>query len=148
MSMTLSNVAHGVLMNSVGTFQLTQHELADIAIAKAVQPPTAVTPAAATYWVMLINTSGICITRARTRPVGSQQWGGFFATQRICRNCDKSYDECFKQQSWTPVMSTNCDVGAFELMIIDDPDPNGNARGAIYTISPNCGVAGGVIGLG
>jgi hypothetical protein len=138
-------MALGVTLTAVQTFQLNESEVASLQ--QAVAPPAVMT-LDKTYWVMLINTSSICITRARTRPVGSSTWGGFFATQRICHNCDNSYDECYKRQQWAPVMSTNCDSGAFELMIIDDPDPNGNARGGVYTINPNCRSAGGIIGLG
>jgi hypothetical protein len=135
----------GILITFRQVFALTPQELQEAFSLK--DSGVSIAMLAGSYAVMLINTSGICITRGRRRPVGSANWSPWFATQRICRNCDHSYEECFKNHNWTPVLTTSNNDPSFELMLIDDPDPQGNAHGGQWTISPNAH-AGGVIGLG
>jgi hypothetical protein len=145
-----SKFAHGVLTAPLQDFQFTQKDLKQIeALHKSSAEKNAKTKSKDnTYTVLLINISAICITLARTRPAGTSKWGAFFPTQRICHNCDHGYDQCYEDHDWAPVMSTNCGAAPFDLMIIDTPDAQGNAQGGIYTISPTCSFAGGVIGLG
>jgi hypothetical protein len=140
--MARPSFAHGIIVNGLQKFRLSQDDSKAVVSAEA---PISIE--ANTYLVVLVNTSNICITRGRTRPVGQTTWGGWFATQTICHNCDHTYDQCVTDHDFGQVMSTNCNAAPFELMLIETPDNNGNANGAVWTVTPNCAYAGGAIGL-
>jgi hypothetical protein len=97
--------------------------------------------AGSNYLVALINSTDICIIMGRVNQ------GHWFPTPKVCRTCSSDYDTCFNQQAWAPVLNCQCNEAPFELTLVEQPDANGNAKGGTWTITPDCGHAGGVIGL-
>ena len=100
------------------------------------------------YVIALINkTRDICYTVAGTRPIGGtdQDWK-WTSIPKTCPNCRSSYDDCFKQGRYSPIMTTDCQNPPFELFVGYFIDAS-TVRGAVFDIQPNCNVAGGVIGI-
>jgi len=131
----------GIYFGSEADFDFTKED-----IAKAT--PIDETELANPYQMGIINTGGLCLVLGSMRPIGSTKWGTPFGIPRVCRNCDQTYDVCFKNHQWTMILSVNCDSAPFELAVFDTPDASGHSRGVMFAIHPNCNYAGAILGVG
>ena len=141
MSKETENLQPGIYFGSEAIFDFSKEDIANatpINEAKVAEP----------YQIGIINTGGLCLVLGAMRPIGTTKWGTPFGIPRVCRNCDQTYDVCFKNHQWTMIVSFNCDSAAFELAVFDTPDANGQSRGAIFAIYPNCNYAGAILGVG
>ena len=102
---------------------------------------------AASYLISVINLSSKCLTIAGTRRIGASdaEWK-WTPIPKTCRNCSSSMEQCFKEKRFSAIMSTDCTSAPFELFVgyaISETE----AQGGVFDITPNCSVAGGVIGI-
>lgn len=99
------------------------------------------------YLVALINLSNKCLDTAATRAVGAgnDAWS-WFVIPKVCRNCTTTADDCFNKGRYSPIMSTSCNSAPFEIFVGYLVD-NSTARGAVFTIRPNCSYSGGIIAV-
>jgi len=100
-----------------------------------------------TYYVNLINRSNLVFV------LGAVDQGGGFGTPfpipRTGRTCpgNETFDSCFANKKWSTVLSVSCRDNNFHFLVCTQPDANGDCSGTVFLITPNCDVAGGVIGL-
>ena len=100
-----------------------------------------------TYYVNLINRSNLVLVLGAV-----DQGSGFgkpFPIPRTGRTCpeNETFDSCFDNKKWSTVLSVSCRDSNFNFLVCTEPDANGDCSGAVFLITPNCNVAGGVIGL-
>lgn len=100
------------------------------------------------FQIMLVNLTDNCYTIAGTRRAGGSdadwKWGPM---PRTCRTCSSSYKVCADNQQYSGVLSVACTAPAFDLFVAYPIDNAGNVKGALYTITPDCNHAGGIIGI-
>lgn len=99
------------------------------------------------YAIGIINMSSKCLTISgfRRRGGSDAEWK-WSAIPRTCRNCNSSYDQCFKDKRWSVIETIGCTASPYELFVgyfISEDE----VRGAIIDVSPRCDIAGGVWGF-
>ena len=104
--------------------------------------PAATHMAADDYLIVLINMTNDTSVMAR---YGTGNW---FVIPTTPHNCGTDCDSCFDNRQWQEIVNVSCNEGSFQLTVATQPDNNGNARGAIFDITPNCSVSGGAICVG
>jgi hypothetical protein len=141
MSAKIQNLQPGIYFGGETNVYFSKEEIAN-------STPISDEKFAKPYQMGIINIGGLCLVLGAMRPIGAQKWGTPFAIPRVCRNCDQTYDVCFKNHQWTMILSVNCDSAAFELAVVDAPDANGQSRGVMFAIHPNCNYGGAILGVG
>lgn len=95
------------------------------------------------FTIMLVNLSTLCIELFRIN--NASKWTKI---PPICKTCNgPSYDACYNAGSYKGVCNVGCSEPTLTITIATMPDAQGHARGASYSITPNCGISGAVIGI-
>ena len=93
--------------------------------------------AAGVYTVCLINQSNLEIDVARVQYPGKPA-GPWFAVPHTPRNCFNSNpDICLKNGNYTPLFTVACNLPV-AVTLCTKPDDDGNMKGAVWNINPNC----------
>jgi hypothetical protein len=136
------------LDNTLGLVSLKRTILHTVSVSPDVHSKESDADLLGKNWVIgLINLSNKCMTIAGTRRIGGgdAEWK-WTQIPKTCKNCTTSYDQCFKEQRWSIIMSTDCSSAPFEMFIgyfISDTD----VQGAIFDITPRCSSGGGIVGM-
>lgn len=124
----------------------TSHAVSDVPRIDPIEEGS-VTIKTGDYAIAIINMSSKCLTISgfRRRGGSDAEWK-WSAIPRTCKNCNSSYDQCFRDKRWSVIETIGCTASPYELFVGYFVSEN-EVKGAIIDVSPRCDIAGGVWGF-